>query len=307
MSDAATPTPPAPRRRKPARTAAKAENHWFEIPGTVLHHDGVIRLREPAGTDLCEILQQLRGGSYARPFVLDDGVTRTLHFDLQSVQSEMDLRDPTALGFAYTRKMMAFLLFQPQPRHVVIVGLGGGSLTRYCARQLPLTRVTTVEIDADVIGLSELFELPLDDTRVQLVHADAADYFASSEDRADVVLIDGCDRWGTAAVFGEPAFYATLKTRLRPHGLAVINLIGLDERLRAVIDTVSEAFGGNYLTLQVRGGNRLLFAFNAPQQPIDWPRIQQRATALFDVHGLDFPDFAQRLQRSDRQRLRRGS
>ena len=237
--------------------------------------------------------------------MLDDGVTRTLHFDLRSVQSEMDLRDPTALGFAYTRKMMAFLLFHPQPRHVVIVGLGGGSLTRYCARQLPLTRVTTVEIDADVIGLSELFELPLDDTRVRLVHADAADYFASAEERADVVLIDGCDRWGTAAVFGEPAFYETLKTRLHPHGLAVINLIGLENRIGAVVATVAEAFDGNCLTLQVRGGNRLLFAFNAPQQAIDWPRIHQRASALFEVHGLDFPDFAQRLQRSDRQRLRR--
>src|SRR3546814_4062220 len=63
-----------------------------------------------------------------------------------------------------------------------------------------------------------LFRAPTWDSRVRLVHADATDYFAAAEDWADVVLVDGCDRSGTAPAFCARAFYEMLRARLRPHG-----------------------------------------------------------------------------------------
>src|SRR3546814_17858320 len=57
-------------------------------------------------------------------------------------------------------------------------------MTRYCAARLPGSRVTTIEIDEDVISLSDLFTAPTWDSRVRLVHADATDYFAAAEDRS---------------------------------------------------------------------------------------------------------------------------
>lgn len=281
------------------KSRAPVEDHWFEIPGAMLSQYGVIRLREQPGRDVFQILQALRDGSFDRPFVLDDGQIRSLHFDLNSVQSEMDIRDPAKLLFAYTRKMMAFLLFRPEPEHVVIVGLGGGSLTRFCHQQLPHTRVTTVEIDENVIGLSELFSMPAPTARSQIVHADAARYFASVDDPADVVLIDGCDRWGTAPAFRAPSFYDALRERLRPGGVLVVNLIGDSELKAGIARTVEAAFPGRCLQLSVRaGGNRLLFAFNDLDAGVDWHRVQDNARKLADIHGLDFPKFAQRLRRS---------
>src|SRR3546814_15029013 len=99
-------------------------------------------------------------------------------------------------------------------------------MTRYCAARLPGSRVTTIEIDEDVISLSDLFTAPTWDSRVRLVHADATDYFAAAEDWADVVLVDGCDRSGTAPAFCARAFYEMLRARLRPTGLLVLNVIG---------------------------------------------------------------------------------
>lgn len=277
----------------------RMEEHWFEIPAEFVSQYGVIRLRGEPGIDISQILQSLREGSYRRPFVLDDGVTRRLHFDFNSVQSEMTIDDPIELNFAYTRKMMSFLLFHPQPEHVVVVGLGGGSMTRFCARRLPGTRVTTVEIDEDVIALSDFFSAPNWDNRVRLVHADAADYFAATDDWADVVLIDGCDRWGTAPAFCEPGFYRKLRARLRPNGLLVLNLIGRDHRTAAVLDSIAGAFGGRLIAVNVReGSNRLLFAFNDAGYVPDWQALRQRAEALVAVHGLNFPAFVRRLQRN---------
>jgi spermidine synthase len=285
-------------RRSGHRRATAGEEHWFEIPAKLLREDGVIRLREPAESDVSQILHALKSGTYAKPFVVDDGMTRRLHFDFSSVQSEMSIAEPDELTFAYTRKMMAFLLFHPNPKHIVIVGLGGGSLTKFCYHRLPRSRITTVEIDEAVIGLSEIFRIPAPDRRLQLLHADAADYFAATGEAADVVLIDGCDRWGTAATFCMPAFYQDLRRRLRPRGMLVLNLTGLKNRIDAVLQTVDKVFGGRHAVVNVRvGGNRVLFVFNEPPVDVDWLRIRQQAKQLQSLHGLDFPAFARRLQR----------
>jgi len=36
--------------------------------------------------------------------------------------------------------MMAFLLFHPSPRDVLLVGLGGGSMARFIHQRMPQTR-----------------------------------------------------------------------------------------------------------------------------------------------------------------------
>lgn len=54
-----------------------------------------------------------------------DGV-RALHFGSDSRQSSMTINLPNELHSVYTRTMMSGLLFNETPRHVLMVGLGGG-------------------------------------------------------------------------------------------------------------------------------------------------------------------------------------
>ena len=72
-----------------------------------------------------------------KPYVYDDAGVRRLHFDSAAVQSSMRLSDPYALDLSYTQAMMGFLLFSAEPRHILIVGLGGGSLSKYCHHRFP--------------------------------------------------------------------------------------------------------------------------------------------------------------------------
>ncbi|WP_161628859.1 fused MFS/spermidine synthase [Solimonas flava] len=280
----------------PSRNSPAAEQ-WLDVPARLLAESGTIRLREPRGSNVSDIVQRLRAGEYDKPFVVDDGKCRRLHFNLDFVQSEMRIDDPYALNFAYTRKMMSFLLFVPRPKHVVLVGLGGGSLSKFCYRQLPKTRVTTIEIDGDVLAFSQLFELPDDEERMRIVHADAADYFATTEERADVVLIDGCDRQGVAPALCSEAFYRDVAARLRPRGMLVMNLIGPAHIAETHLRLVAGAFSGRiWLHKLPVGGNRLLFALKDPRYMPDWSAIQDAAKQLKETHGLDFPAFARQLR-----------
>lgn len=274
---------------------------WRSIPASLLSEKGIVHLREPAGSDLSGVLDRLRNGEYDKPFVTDDGTSRRLHFNFRFVQSEMNLQDPDTLSFAYTRKMMAFLLFAPRPKHVVIIGLGGGSLTKFCYRGLPRTRVTTIEIDEDVIGFGELFEIPPPDARLRIVHADATEYFARSEEQADVVMLDGCDYDGVSPALCEAAFYRNVRDRLSAKGVLVANLIGRSGRSLALQRLIGEVFGGRTMTMDVRGGgNRLMFAFNEADFAPDWQAIREEARKLEHRHRLDFPGFMRKLQYSYR-------
>lgn len=284
-------------------TTSSDDAGWCMIPGALLSERGVVWLREPQYADRHQLVKRIRSGTYSKPFIIDDGVVRRLHFDLQFLQSEMSLGEPYALTFRYTRKMMAFLLFLPNPKHIVVVGLGGGSLTKFCCRQLPRARITTVEVDEDVIAFGEWFDVPAQNARVRLVHADARDYFSQVDDQADVILLDGCDKCGTAPEFLDDSFYENLRLRLRPQGILVVNMAGSARRQRSHHRHVENAFAGRVVVVDVNQcGNRLAFAFNdAPDFP-DWRSLAERADDLAQRHGLDFHEFARLLLRGYRKK-----
>jgi spermidine synthase len=135
------------------------------------------------------------------------------------VQSEMLLARPDQLVLAYARAMMGFALFVPRPCHIVMVGLGGGSLAKFCYRHFPGARITVIELRADVIALREQFLLPPDDARLQVVHADATAYIAGLAGSADVLLLDGFDAGGLPHTLGSARFYADCHAALREGGL----------------------------------------------------------------------------------------
>ena len=118
----------------------------------------------------------------------------------------MSLDEPDALIAAYTRKMMAFLLFNPAPKRITMVGLGGGSLAKFCYRNLPEAQITVVEIDARVVALRDEFCIPADDERLRIVCEDGAHYISQRSDPIDVLLVDAFDPIGVASDTGRLGF-----------------------------------------------------------------------------------------------------
>lgn len=177
------------------------------------------------------------------PFVQDAGTRRSLHFTAQEIQSSMSLLNPDALEIEYTRMMMGFLLFNATPRHILMVGLGGGSLPKFCHRYLPQSRITVVEIDPAVIALREAFMVPPDSERFQVVQADAAHYVGQLDEEADVVLLDGYVPGGIPAPLCTPAFYADCHRALREDGLLVNNFHFNHADYHQYLERLREAFG----------------------------------------------------------------
>jgi len=78
------------------------------------------------------------------PLVYESASSRVMLFSIGETQSSMRLDDPLALELEYTRTMMGFLMLLPEPRSIGMVGLGGGSLAKFCHRYLPHTQIQVV-------------------------------------------------------------------------------------------------------------------------------------------------------------------
>ena len=161
---------------------------------------------------------------HARPFVKESLSCKALHFSIGEVQSRMLVQDPTALDLEYTRLMMGFLLFNPAPLFIAMIGLGGGSLAKFCYRHLPKARIQVVEINPHVIALRDEFHVPPDDDRFTVVPGDGAQFIRSSATRPDVLMVDGFDREGLPSRLCSQRFYEDCADILQPEGLLVANL-----------------------------------------------------------------------------------
>jgi spermidine synthase len=212
----------------------------------------------------------------AAPLVNTRGDRLTLEFAPGDVQAEMLLSRPDALALAYTRAMMCFALFVPEPRDIVMVGLGGGSLAKFCYRHFPRARITVLELRADVIALRDQFRVPPDDARLRVIHADAVTYLATMPGRADVLLVDGFDAAGLPAALANPVFYRDCRRVLRDGGVLVANVFTYDPRCRGVLEDLGRVFDGHTCWFdKAAGNNRIVYALKRPDPGARAARLQR--------------------------------
>ena len=199
------------------------------------------------------------------PTVVERRGRRTLEFVPGEVQSEMLVARPARLMLAYTRAIMCFALFVPRPRHIVMVGLGGGSLVKFCYRHFPHTRLTVLELRADVIALRSQFAIPPDDARLRVVHTDAALWLAGQREAADVIVLDGFDQAGPPAALASARFFGDCQRALCSGGVLVANIFTYDPAYRATLARLGARFDQRLCWFDgVAGNNRILFALKGP-------------------------------------------
>jgi spermidine synthase len=161
---------------------------------------------------------------FVKPFISETLGSKSLYFSISAIQSSMNLMQPDALVLAYSRTMMGFLLFNPAPSRIAMIGLGGGSLAKFCYRHLPQTAMDVVEINPHVVALRDAFLVPQDDNRFKVILGDGAAFVRQAPHRYDVLLLDGFDLRGLPASLSSKRFFEHCRAALQPGGILVANL-----------------------------------------------------------------------------------
>jgi len=197
---------------------------------------------------------------------------------------------PGRLALEYTRLMMGFLLFRDAPARVAMIGLGGGSLAKYCASRLPDVEFTAIEMSSEVIALRDAFEIPPDGPRFRVLCDDGADFVRRDGEPLDVLLVDGFDRGGQPDRLCSAAFYDACRARLAAHGVLAVNLYSDDVGHDAYVDRIRDAFAGNVVSVAADGSaNVVVFAGRAVSCAPTFRELVDRLRALRASHpvGLD--------------------
>jgi len=230
------------------------------------------------------------------PVVREVNGELSLHFDFPTIQSRMLRADPERLVLDYTRTMMGFLLLQPSPRRIAMIGLGGGSLAKYCHRHLPRSDFTAVEISPEVIALREQFGIPGDSPRFRVVCADGADFVAGQANAFDVLLVDGFARHGQPVQLCSPAFYDACHAALRPGGVLVVNLCADDTGYGRYVARIHDSFVAKLLVIEAdEGENKIVFAGKSGDFPPKLAELAERLRELEGPHSVDLAQTAQKI------------
>jgi spermidine synthase len=142
-----------------------------------------------------------------------------------------------------------------------MIGLGGGSLAKFCYQHLPEAKITVVEINPHVIALRKEFMIPDDNHRFKVVQADGADYIRQSEACIDVLLVDGFDHRGQPPQLCSKRFYSDCRVALTRQGVMAINFHEFHPLYETFLDRVDTAFESNLVEVATNDtGNVIVFA-----------------------------------------------
>ena len=239
-------------------------------------------------------LKEKFDGTQGEPYIVESNQLKALYFDTESTQSLMDMRAPIRLVASYTETMMGFLLFHSDPKSIAMIGLGGGSLAKYCHHYLPEASILVLENNSKVIALKEKFHVPENSTHFKVLEADGAAYLRSTKESFDVLLVDGYTKLGQAAQLCSEDFYASCLACLKPGGLLLINFsgaAGLNQLYQERIDRVFAC--ASVLVMEDDCMNQILFASNSSVLNIPAEDLLRRSATLSKTHDIHLARTAQ--------------
>ncbi len=249
---------------------------------------------------LARLRAALRGARAPALTVSEARGVRTLHVGGAAIQSSMRLADPFALELEYTRCMMAFLLFHPQPRTALMIGLGGGSLAKFFYRRLPAVRTRVIELDERVVAVARgQFGLPDEDGRLQVEIGDGAE--ALAPECCDTLVVDAFADEHPPPALASQAFFDAAWLALEDPGVLVMNLMNDDPALDRRLQLAERAFGGAVLALPaLYDPNVIVLALKGAPRAFAWADLARRARVLERRVGLPFARYLPRLKRMNR-------
>lgn len=254
--------------------------------------------KEPSDSDSVRTrkLEHLQKKHRGRPFVFEEGNLRFMYFNQKSVQSAMRIDAPDQLLCGYTSAMMGFLLGNPAPQHILMIGLGGGSLVKFCYRHLPACHITVIEIDADVIALRGQFMIPDDDDRLNIIHANAVTYLAQHTLQADIVMLDGFDPDGLVPTLNSESFYAACHRALRPEGILVTNMWGKRKQLVSFLTELRKQFAQKVWWCRSLDSYNLISFSCKGEAPVFTSSLEERAESLDQQFQLQLVELSAQMR-----------
>lgn len=242
---------------------------------------------------------------YHTIFVIEEDGERCLKFSLTKKrrgQSCIDLGNPSRLLFSYTKMATAGLLLNPDPKRILVIGLGAGTLPTLFSDVYPNAQIVAVEIDAAVVRVAKThfsfvvqpnMEIQKQDARVFVRRA------VQREDQFDVIVLDAFTGVYVPEHLMTMEFLEDLSVLLGESGVLISNTFSRGRLYDHESATYAAVFGEFFNLKRFGSGNRIVIATESklPSKRI----LRKRAVQLhrrLRSYGVDVRSYVSGMSRS---------
>jgi len=238
-----------------------------------------------------QVLLHQERSLYRNIFVTQDGDERCMLFRYPRPfgrESCKLLHEPDKLIFDYTQMMLAGLYLDPNPKRILIIGEGGGTIPTVLQQMFPNTQIDLVEIDKAVDGVARNYfdykpgpntHVFIEDGRVFVKR------MIPQKPNYDLVMLDAFDADYIPEHMLTREFLEEVKADMAPRGVIVANTFSDSALYDHESATYSTVFG-TFFNLKL--ANRIIVGRSGGILPDDLATARKNAMlveAAFAKHG----------------------
>ena len=214
-------------------------------------------------------------------------------------QTCIDLRDPKRLVFNYTKMSFAGLLINPDPKRILVAGLGGGTIPMAMRDLFPDASIDVLEVDQAVVTVAEEFFGFREDEAMTAHVVDARVFIKRAglrDEQYDYIVLDAFSGEYIPEHLLSKEFLEEVRAILTPDGVVVANTFS-SSRLYDYESVTYQAVFGEFYNFKLPGsGNRLILA---TKNELPSPgSLRSPARELYDAlepYGVNLMEYPPRL------------
>ena len=234
---------------------------------------------------------------YSNVIVKKIGANTCLQFTVRKDtknQSCFNPKAPERLVFAYAKMTMASILLMPEPKHILFVGLGGGTLPMAFHRLFPTAVIHAIEIDTAVTKVAKKYFDFTENDRIKVFDQDGRVFTKralANSFKYDLIILDAFNGDYIPEHLMTQEYLQENKAILSEKGLLASNTFTTSALYDHESTTYASVFDPLLNFKRPETNNRILFA---PNEPINRARIVSRAKkygprmAAFNVPIADY-------------------
>ena len=223
--------------------------------------------------------------SLYRNIIVDEtGDLRCLKFNTkssQTSQSYMYKNNPDKLVFNYTKLTFASLLVTDNPKNVLIIGLGGGTLSNVIHALYPAAKIHNVEIDPAVLKVARNYFNSIENDAVTSSVQDGRIFIkraAIKKQKYDWIILDAFNGDYIPEHLLTKEFFEEVKSVLAEGGVIAANTFSSSKLYEHESATYHAVFGDFINVSRANRSNRIILA-GVNSMPTE-AQINQRIKAL---------------------------
>ncbi len=220
----------------------------------------------------------------------DDRGFRTLLFERGGDrQSVVKIGDPDHLELAYTRAMPVGLAFVGEPKRVLVVGLGGGSIPTFLRKHYPEMTIDVVDIDPKVVEVAKKYFDFREDAAMRAHVDDGRRFIEKCREPYDMIFLDAYGSDNIPRHLATREFLQSVRRALSPKGVVVSNIWnrGLNPLRDSMVRTYADVFEEVDILSIRNSGNEIVFAL--PRKTgMSRDALARRAKSISKEKGFRF-------------------